>query len=519
MLSGRIRCRQIAYHLQADDTKGTPGMQRFSRREFLNAGVITLMGMQAAAASNAARALEPQPPTQVAVAPEAIRFPENFIWGAATSSYQIEGAWDADGKGESVWDRFCHQGRVRDGSTGDVACDHYYRYREDVALMQSLNLQSYRFSICWPRVQPTGRGAPNFRGLDFYDRLVDTLLEAGIRPAATLYHWELPQALEDLGGWPNRDTATRFAEYAAIVAEHLGDRVDTFMLLNEPYIFTWLGYFSGYHAPGRASLDDFLRATHTVNLAQSLSFRAIKAVNPRLQVGPATVWMPCEPKNDNPADRAAVVRADGIINRWFLDPALKGRYPEGVYPDDSVYGLMGVLPGDLELLRVPFDFLGINLYQRTLIGSTGSDPGFFNLNFYTDMGKAGPRTDLDWEVWPVSIYNAMMEVTRAYGPLPIEITENGAAFNDGPNAAGEIRDDRRIEYYRGYLAELARAIADGANVRAYHAWSLMDNFEWAEGYGPRFGLVYVDYDTLARTIKASGHWYARVAATGEIPAA
>lgn len=495
-------------------------MQHWSRREFLQAGV-SLMGAVAMGdggnpAGNGPAQL--QPPTQTAFDPATVQFPENFIWGAATSSYQIEGAWDADDKGESIWDRFCRQpGAIRDGSSGDVACDHYYRYRDDVALMRSLNLQSYRFSICWPRIQPTGSGAPNPKGLDFYDRLVDTLLEAGIRPVATLYHWELPQALEDLGGWPNRDTATRFAEYAAIVAERLRDRVKTFIPLNEPFIFSWLGYFAGYHAPGRANVDDFLKATHTINLAQSLSFRAIKAIDPSLEVGPAIAWMPCEPHNDTPQDREATRRADGIINHWFVEPALRGSYP-AVYPDNSVFDRMGVLAGDLDLMRVPFDFIGINIYQRTLIGSTGNDPGFFDLNFYNTGGSDGPKTDLDWEVWPVSIYNAVMEAQAAYGSLPIEITESGAAFNDEPDAEGAIRDDRRIAYYHGYLTELARAIAAGANVRAYHAWSLMDNFEWAEGYGPRFGIIHVDYDTLVRTVKASGHWYAQVIATGRLPA-
>lgn len=445
-------------------------------------------------------------------ASERLHFPENFLWGAATSSYQIEGAWQADGKGESIWDRFVHTaGNVKNGDTGDLACDHYHRYREDVELMRSLNLASYRFSIAWPRIQPEGRGAANVKGLAFYSRLVDTLLEAGIRPVATLYHWDLPQALEEIGGWTNREIADRFAEYAEIVARHLGDRVSDWVLLNEPFIFTWLGYYSGIHAPGRQSRADFFRAAHAANLAQGKGYRAVKSILPGARVGVAIAWMPMEAKP--PADTAARDRAHSIVNAWFLDPPLKGRYPETVM-DGELAQLMDLRDGDFNLTRAAFDFIGLNVYSRMLIGTPSSDEGLFGLRFNFLGGEAGAKTtDIGWEVYPDALYDAAMRATQDYG-LPIEITENGAAYNDTPDASGEVNDRRRIEFYTRYLAALSKAIAEGADVRAYHAWSLFDNFEWAEGYSQRFGIVYVDFETLERTVKASGHWYARLARTG-----
>jgi beta-glucosidase len=447
-----------------------------------------------------------------------IQFPPDFRWGAATAAYQIEGAWQADGKGESIWDRFAHTpGRIHNSDTGDIACDGYHRYREDIALMQALNLKGYRFSIAWPRIQPTGRGAPNQAGLDFYSRFVDALLAAGIHPLPTLYHWDLPQALEDAGGWPNRDTAARFADYAAIAVRHLGDRVGDWILLNEPFIFTRFGYLEGTHAPGRQDWSAFLRATHTTNLAQGMGYRAIKAVNPALQVGPANVWIPFEPRTPSTADGAAAERAHSFINRWFLDPALKGEYP-AAFPGDLPLDSMGVQAGDLELTRAPFDFIGANVYSRAIASDAGGKAGDFGLGAYLQFGgDEGAKTDLGWEVWPQSLYDTAMRLTRDYGGLPIEITENGASYNDSPDEQGMIGDRRRIEFYRDYLTALARAMADGANVRGYHAWSLLDNLEWASGYEPKFGLVHVDFQTLKRTIKASGHWYAEVAAKGILP--
>jgi beta-glucosidase len=440
-----------------------------------------------------------------------VRFPDGFRWGTATAAYQIEGAWQADGKGESIWDRFAHTpGRIKGGHTGDVACDSYHRWRDDIALMQQMGLNSYRFSIAWPRIQPDGRGAANRNGIDYYGRLVDGLLAAGIRPFPTLYHWCLPQALEDAGGWPNRDLAGRFADYAELVVRALGDRVKDWMLFNEPAIFTMLGYRIGIHAPGRRDPEAFWLATHTVNLAQGEACRALRGLDPGLRLGTAFSMSPCEPAGDSEADRAAAERWHALINEWFLAPALRGQYPpafrSGV-PADR----LGLRPGDLERVRADLDFLGINLYTRSVVRDEPGDPdvGATPLLF---GGNQGPRTDFGWEVWPDALYQMVRRITRDYGRPVIEITENGCSYGDGPGEDGVIRDPRRIEFYRGYLAALARAIEEGADVRGYHAWSLIDNFEWAEGFEQRFGLAWVDFASGKRTLKESGRWYGRVAA-------
>jgi beta-glucosidase len=448
-------------------------------------------------------------------------FPKNFWWGTATAAYQVEGAWNEDGKGESIWDRFAHTpGKIKDNANGDVACDHYHRYREDVRIMQALQMKSYRFSIAWSRIQPKGSGRPNSKGLDFYSRLVDALLEARIRPFATLYHWDLPQALEDVGGWPNRDTAQRFADYADLMMSALGDRVQYWMIFNEPWVFTTAGYLLGTHAPGRTDLDAYLRATHVTNLAQGMAFRVMKGVRPKSIVGTAYSMSPMQPASPSRADREAAERAHLWQNVWFLDPALKGKYPDafiGVTPE-----MLGVQAGDLEKVRAPLDFIGINNYFRMIVSATRR--GALNLNpiakiFPADVklgGNTGPKTDMGWEVYPQGLYEIVMRISKDYR-RPIEITENGCAYGDAPGKTGVVSDTRRIAYYRGYLRELARAIQQGADVRGYHAWSLLDNFEWAEGYTKRFGLVYVDFKTQKRTVKESGQWYAKVAANNALP--
>jgi beta-glucosidase len=456
-----------------------------------------------------------------------IRFPKNFYWGAATAAFQIEGAWNEDGKGESIWDRFAHTpGKIKDGSNGDVTCDHYHRYREDVALMRALNLNSYRFSVAWTRIQPDGVGKPNAKGLDFYSRLVDELLAAGIRPMLTLYHWDLPQKLEDIGGWTNRDLASRFADYAGIVSQALGDRVQDWLLLNEPAAFLSLGYLEGTHAPGRRSIMDFLQGSHVANLAQGTAFRAVKGIRPQARVGSAFSMSPCEPLTDSEDDRQAAERAHGIVNNWFLEPALRGRYPTAFSFSPAVF--MKIQQHDMDLVRAPLDFIGMNLYYRVMVSAPKlserlSDSRLLLLPARMTGGNTGPKTDKGWEVWPQSMYEMVMRLTRDYGRPVLEITENGCAYNDGPFAQGrianrkinerqivgkKINDARRVDYHRSYLSELARAMSDGADVRGYHAWSLMDNFEWAEGFSQRFGLTYVDYQTQKRTIKASGTWYA-----------
>ncbi len=516
-----ISCRQRRI-------KGERTIARRSRREFLKsalaAGAAATLPAFFSSACNSSKADNPhgkpllKPGRQSSLAP--VSFPKGFFWGAATAAYQIEGAWKEDGKGASIWDRFAHTpGRIKTGDTGDVACDSYHLWPDDIPLLQAMSLNSSRFSISWPRIQPSGQGPANPKGIDYYSRIIDALLEAKIRPFVTLYHWDLPQALEDAGGWPNRDTAARFADYVGLLTRALGDRVNDWVLFNEPAAFTELGYLEGVHAPGRRSLLDFLRASHTVNLAQGEGFRALKAIRPGARVGSAFSMSPCEPATDSDEDKRAAERAHGVTNVWFLETALNGRYPQALVtlPETT----MRIVPGDMEKVRAPLDFIGINLYYRTIV----SAPGAMERMSHTHQwllpakmagGQRGPKTHIGWEVWPQALYNMTMRITRDYNRPVIEITESGCAYQDIPDAQGEIHDAQRVEYHRQYLAALARAIADGADVRGYHAWSLMDNFEWAEGFGQRFGLAYVDFQTRKRTIKDSGRWYAKVAAENRI---
>jgi beta-glucosidase len=504
---------------------------RLTRREFahsaLAAGVAAALPaslFSGCSVSNAARTANSTAPASSHAGQfdysSDLSFPKGFFWGAATSAYQIEGAWNEDGKGESIWDRFAHTpGKIKNGDTGDIACDSYHRFSEDVALLQAMNLNSYRFSISWPRLQPTGSGPANSKGIDYYSRLIDALLEARIRPFVTLYHWDLPQALEDAGGWPARDTASRFADYAELAARALGDRVSDWMLFNEPLAFTYRGYLEGSYAPGRQSLLDFLRASHTVNRAQAAGFRALKATRPSARVGTAFSMSPCEPATGSEEDHLAAERAHAVTNLWFLEPALKGRYPEAlVFTSETA---MGVKSGDLDQMRAPLDFIGINLYYRTI----ASAPSAFERISHTQQwlfpvkmtgGQQGPKTDNGWEVWPPALYDMVMRITRDFNRPQIEITENGCAYNDGPDAGGVISDTRRIAYHKQYLQALARIIADGADVRGYHAWTLLDNFEWAEGFSQRFGLAYVDFKTQQRTLKESGRWLAKVAGQNRV---
>ncbi len=452
--------------------------------------------------------------------PATAAFPKGFFWGAATASYQIEGAWNEDGKGESIWDRFTHTpGNINNSDNGDVACDSYHRWRDDIALLRAMNLNSYRFSLSWPRIQPAGSGPANPKGLDYYSRLIDALVEAHIRPMVTLYHWDLPQALQDAGGWPNRDLVGRYSDYIQIVAKALGDRVSDWMLFNEPIAFTDLGYLDGTHAPGHKSMLEFLRATHVVNLAQGEGFRALKSLRSSARVGTAFSMSPCEAATNSEADQLAAERAHAITNIWFLDTALKGRYPAAFtfLPETA----MRIKSGDMEKVRAPFDFIGINLYYRTICSAPGAKERITHAQDWLypvkmEGGQQGPKTDSGWEVWPKALYDMVMRITRDYNHPVIEITESGCAYHDTPDATGSIRDSRRVAYHRDYLAALSKAITDGANVRGYHAWSLMDNFEWAEGYSQRFGLTYVDFKTQQRTIKDSGRWYAKVTAENRI---
>ena len=465
------------------------------------------------------------------------RFPDGFLWGVATASYQNEGAWNVDGKGESIWDRFTHTpGKVRGSVTGDVSCDQYHLYPQDIALAKQLNIKSYRFSISWPRIQPIGVGAPNMKGIDHYSRFVDALLEAGIRPWCTMYHWDLPQALEDRGGWPNRELANYFAEYAGILARHLGDRVTVWAPFNMPWAIAFMGYAAGTFPPCRTSFGDFLKATHTLALAQGEAHRAVKAVSPKATIGSAYEMAPAYPKTDSEDDRAAAERYHAMNNVFFLEAAMHGRYPNA-FVGEPPLDLMGFKPGDEKLLHAPLDWVGFHYYTRRVVSDASKETfqsgGNFSgteiesnspggrdpyTRFRAAMPTVGPLTESGMEIWPRGIYDLVTRISRDYNHPAIEITESGCGYLDGPDAQlqGRVPDVRRIEWYREVLAELSRAMADGARVRAYHAWTLLDNFQWAEGYTERYGLIYTDFRNQQRTIKDSGHWYGRVAASNRL---
>lgn len=440
-------------------------------------------------------------------------FPQDFWWGAATSSYQIEGAADADGRGPSIWDSFCEvPGAISDGSDGRVATDHYNRYAADVSLMKDLGLQAYRFSIAWPRIQPTGTGAPVTAGLDFYSRLVDELLAADIRPVVTLYHWDLPQALEDAGGWPNRDTAERFGEYAAIMAEALGDRVALWTTLNEPWCSAFLGYSSGVHAPGRREPAAALAAAHHLNLAHGLGVQAIRSVlGEQTEVGTVINVHQFYPASDDPRDVEAFERAYAVGNDTFLTPVLQGRYTDktiAATKDITDWGF--VRDGDLATIHQPLSVLGLNYYMTwkvaagTPAGQPTAFPGADDINQFADPG---PRTAMGWNIDPQGLTDLLVEMATRFPGVPLLVTENGAAFDDEVSPDGAVHDPDRIAYYEGHLAAVHAAIEQGAPVKGYFAWSLLDNFEWAYGYSKRFGVVRVDYDTQVRTPKDSARWY------------
>jgi beta-glucosidase len=436
----------------------------------------------------------------------AYSFHDSFLWGAATASYQIEGAWDADGKGESIWDRFSHTpGKVYNGDTGDIACDHYHRYPDDIAIMQRLGLHAYRFSLSWPRVVPRGRGEVNPAGLDFYDRLVDALLAASIQPFATLYHWDLPQALQDEGGWGNRATCDAFAEYAGVVAGRLGDRVRAWMTINEPQVIAFLGHRDGEHAPGLKDERLALQAAHHLLIAHGLAAQAIRANRPDVSLGIVLNLWPVEAATDAPADRAEAEVRWRKDNAWFLDPLFYQRYPQASF---EAYGPRApvIQPGDWALIGQPLDFLGVNYYTRTLVtvqGPIAPVPGAE----YTEMG---------WEVHAPALRRLLLRLKAEYPPIPLYITENGGAFPDEVSTHGRVHDPRRIAYLRDHFIQAQQAMAEGVDLRGYFVWSLLDNFEWAHGYSKRFGLVYVDYATPRRIVKDSGEWYARVIAQNAV---
>ncbi|MER6817826.1 GH1 family beta-glucosidase [Spirillospora sp. NPDC000708] len=433
-------------------------------------------------------------------------FGPDFAWGAATSAYQVEGAAREDGRAPSIWDVFCRvPGAVAGGDTGDEACDHYHRWREDVALMASLGLGAYRFSIAWPRVLPDGAGPVNPAGLAFYDRLVDALLEAGIEPHPTLYHWDLPQALQDRGGWPARDTAERFAEYASVVAGALGDRVASWATLNEPVCAAWLGHLKGVMAPGVADVRRAVPASYHLLLAHGLGVQAIRAAVPDARVGIVNLLTDCEPGGDRDEDLAAARREDGHHNRWWLDPIHGRGLPADMI---EVYGVEPpVRSGDLEAIAAPLDWLGVNYYRRSV---NVADPDGPPPHARQITPSGTPRTGMDWEIHPDRLERILVRVTEEYAPRSLMVTENGSAYTDTVTGDGAVHDPERTAYLEAHLAACASAIRKGVPLDGYFAWSLLDNFEWAYGYAQRFGLVHVDFGTQKRTVKDSGHRYADI---------
>ncbi|MFE1442673.1 GH1 family beta-glucosidase [Streptomyces sp. NPDC058739] len=446
------------------------------------------------------------------------RLPPDFRFGAATSAFQIEGAPAEDGRTASIWDTFCRvPGAVANGDTGDLACDHYHRMPEDVALLAGLGLDSYRFSVSWPRVQPGGRGPANPAGLDFYDRLVDELLARGVTPWLTLYHWDLPQELQDAGGWPARDTAFRFADYAELVHERLGDRVEHWTTLNEPFCSAVLGHVEGVHAPGGRSLGEGVRAVHHLHLGHGLAVRRLRAAARRpLDLAVTHLLGTGDPATAHPADVAAARRADAFGFRFYLDPILRGGYPADLNGDLAARGIeIPVREGDLETIATPIDTLGVNYYRSMRFSGTdeqGATSDADGLPVTRALPHGGlPLTGLGWEVMPHDLTALLLRVSRDYPGVPMVVTENGAAYEDRPDAHGFVEDTDRTAYLSAHLAAVARAHAGGADVRGYFAWSLLDNFEWAYGYDQRFGLVRVDYATQRRTPKRSGLWLGETA--------
>jgi len=434
-------------------------------------------------------------------------FPDHFTWGAATSSYQIEGAPAADGKGESIWDRFTHTpGNIWNGENGDLACNHYHLYPDDVQLMADLGLQSYRFSISWPRIFPAGGGKPNQKGMDFYRRLVDLLLQHGIKPAVTLYHWDLPQALQDNGGWANRDTARYFEHYAAYVFENLDLPVDLWVTLNEPWVSAFLGHALGVHAPGENDFSKALRVSHHLLLAHGLAVRSFRESGRKNEpIGITLNLAPVHPASDSDADKNQARRADGFMNRWFLDPVFTGTYPRDMVEIFSrSFEMPVIIEEDGAIISSPVDFLGVNNYTRIVVRAGSSDDDFMGSPVnppdaeYTEMG---------WEIYPQGIYELLIRLHNEYQPPKLYITENGAAFADEVNEFGEINDSQRIDYLQAYIREAWNALQEGVPLEGYYAWSLLDNFEWSFGYSRRFGLVYVDFSTLQRIPKNSAYWY------------
>jgi len=437
-----------------------------------------------------------------------IVFPKNFLWGVATSSYQIEGAWKEDGKGESIWDRFTHiPGKIANGDTGDVACDHYHLYREDVKLLKELGVKTYRLSISWPRVFPEGKGSPNKAGMEFYINLIKLLVDNGIKPAVTLYHWVLPQKLQDIGGWANKAVIDYYEQYAEYVFKELGSMVPIWITHNEPWVVSFEGNWQGVIAPGITDFSTALLVSHNLLVSHGRAVRLYRKMGFKGEIGITLNLVPMYPASQSEEDIEAAKRGDGFYNRWFLDPIFKGAYPSDML---EWYSQRVVVPEitreDLEIINTPIDFLGVNYYSS---GHVKAEPGIWPLDAI-NVPTGRDKTDSGWEINPQGLYDLLVRLHKDYKGIKIMITENGAAFNDIINREGNIEDDCRLDYLYRHFVEAHRAIQDGVNLKGYYVWSFLDNFEWADGYTKRFGLVYVDYATQKRILKRSGRWYREV---------
>jgi beta-glucosidase len=436
-------------------------------------------------------------------------FPKDFRWGVATAAYQIEGGVNEGGRGQSIWDTFCRvKGAIDNGDTGDVACDHYHRWREDVALMHRLGLKNYRFSIAWSRVLPNGVGAVNQTGLDFYDKLVDELLKNKIEPFVTLYHWDLPQALQDKGGWAVRETTDAFASYVDVVSKRLGDRVKFWATHNEPLVASFFGHGSGEHAPGIKDNAIALKVTHHLLLSHGKAVQVLRTNAKKAKVGITNVTLWVESSSDKDADIKAAQRYDSAVTRWFFDPVFKGEYPKEIYDFYAAIlknkNFLSIQDGDMKTISTPIDFVGLNYYTRHVVGAGFQPPVLISMK-----PPVGEPTEMGWEVYPQGLYNVIKRINQDYAPKEIYITENGAAYKDELKD-GKISDEKRVAYLREHFLQAHRAIQDGVPLKGYFVWSLMDNFEWKLGYLKRFGIVYIDYLTQKRIVKQSGEWFAKI---------
>jgi beta-glucosidase len=445
--------------------------------------------------------------------PAAAEFPAGFLWGAATAAYQIEGAATEGGRGPSIWDTFCATpGRVYRGDDGEIACDHYHRWREDLDLIAWLGLGAYRLSLSWSRLQPTGRGPLNPTGVEFYRHLLEGLRERDVRPFVTLYHWDMPQVLEDQGGWPARETALRFGEYADLVSGALGDLVEDWITINEAWVASFLGYGTGEHAPGRSDLGDALRAAHHLNLAHGLAVQALRAAGPA-RVGTTVLVADTAPASDRDEDVAAARRVDGAGNRLFLDPLFRGSYPADMLEHYAPTGGFEVVrDGDLATIQAPMDHLGINHYHHNVVAADPDDPQLGARR----LPPEEPTTSFGWGVTPDALRRVLVRVSSEYTRLPLYITENGASYDDYVDPNGRVNDTERVDYLSGYFSAAAQALREGVDLRGYFVWSLLDNFEWAKGYSKRFGLVFVEYGSQRRIPKSSAHWYRELIARNAV---